>query len=1157
MNTIQELGIVDGKTMQNQEELINYIYLQMAALGLQDIHAGSHEHSVLDVAEGLITSYREKLRMLSDYLCPADQRIQDFIERYFADVENKPVLKLPALTFTLDRWGVARVLSLPEDKKTYSSEYVTSYKVKQGILHNPKNDRRTTQGVFHVAEGGLPIPDDKKAVSRAVTANLLYHAFKSEDALMEIPFTESHEQKARIFVSLLLRPVVCPEVPHVSSEKTMEIRFFAPGSLVSNLDFVESIFGNAGNPYMLSNDAALDIEHWTGHTGCVILAPHLTKFTKKYLGLPHISEATPRQIRDGMCWEKEDERYNEGQAFKLAIRDERGIIVTIIADNYFGYSKKEVKSHISYAANLYGSCEEEHAGGAVVFPAYNQGDTHLWKDKSNDGKKNADKLPKKYTFAKIKDTFGDIMNLYPEGYGIDKKYANIYYVPENSFFDIVTQTVSWKQGDATQKLKLLPKNIYITPNGSKFRMEKNPGAPNYRLVEAISEGVFCHKPCTVSGGGKSEISKSIQDAIFTGPFNIVDLEKDFDQVDEIFNYDYTDRVKKVKDSKTSRTFLSMERSIGSVIKLLSPSPDYTDEYNQWISSIPPYIKGIAFLVKRYYKTEWGKNWRQYFSVDILNGQPGHELKFGNRKLFARYLRVGFEKNGAWRTFKLRQDFVHADKVQMEDDISVSAIVPANDLKYLNKIKTNKSLKIVANCEYRFFQRPDDAIHRGYDKKAELDLATPGTFISNFEPLPAEYAQELIEDVMNFDMYTDPMRKLIEEVDQKKNCKYFVSSAHPRIVDGKPSKNVRYLQTRNDLLEPIYNYIAEIGTRFAHHIPLTEKLVYPVDAVLPGRRNNPSEPGIKPLAVYNPLHYQELPELFMDFICSLTGKSPSTTGAGSEGALTKGPFNSLCAITDLNNALVSYMLTGYDGFTTPAGYIGAKYRVDHDISLLIPELWSRLSMEERSAADMIQNGYLEKVEDFTYKGQVIPANILGYRITAKFVSQYLGRIFDNPTVVFVDDMLKPELQNMEEYVEGINNIVDSQKKVALAYFEDGSIEAACPPLEVLLHIMAYGNYKGKTLKDAKIRALFKPESLMKSDWYQARILAKQQSDASLWNTHAATLERYQKRAAHLTKEQRDHINKLLETSQTYLKHINSFEYQNELKGTLGKDILYKG
>ncbi len=57
---------------------------------------------------------------------------------------------------------------------------------------------------------------------------------------------------------------------------------------------------------------------------------------------------------------------------------------------------------------------------------------------------------------------------------------------------------------------------------------------------------------------------------------------------------------------------------------------------------------------------------------------------------------------------------------------------------------------------------------------------------------------------------------------------------------------------------------------------------------------------------------------MEFIASMTGKSPSTTGAGSEGALTKGPFNALCAITDLNNALVSYLVSGYSGWVTSAG-----------------------------------------------------------------------------------------------------------------------------------------------------------------------------------------------------------------------------------------------
>ena len=64
------------------------------------------------------------------------------------------------------------------------------------------------------------------------------------------------------------------------------------------------------------NDAALDALHWTGHTGCVMLAPHLVGIRKKQLGLPHVSEATERQRRDGMCWTKEDEPYNGGRAFK-------------------------------------------------------------------------------------------------------------------------------------------------------------------------------------------------------------------------------------------------------------------------------------------------------------------------------------------------------------------------------------------------------------------------------------------------------------------------------------------------------------------------------------------------------------------------------------------------------------------------------------------------------------------------------------------------------------------------------------------------------------------------------------------------------------------------------------------------------------------------
>lgn len=160
------------------------------------------------------------------------------------------------------------------------------------------------------------------------------------------------------------------------------------------------------------------------------------------------------------------------------------------------------------------------------------------------------------------------------------------------------------------------------------------------------------------------------------------------------------------------------------------------------------------------------------------------------------------------------------------------------------------------------------------------------------------------------------------------------------------------------------------------------MIHTVNAVLPGRRNNPvdKKAGIRPLAVYNPIHYQETPELFMDFVCSLTGKSPSTTGAGSEGALTKAPFNMLTPTTDLNNALLSHILTESNGFSTAAGYIGAENKVDHDISILIPEIWSRMTPDDRNPKNLISNGSLEKLEDFEYEGKKVLASRLGYRIT---------------------------------------------------------------------------------------------------------------------------------------------------------------------------------
>ena len=152
-----------------------------------------------------------------------------------------------------------------------------------------------------------------------------------------------------------------------------------------------------------------------------------------------------------------------------------------------------------------------------------------------------------------------------------------------------------------------------------------------------------------------------------------------------------------KSRTDQRTVLSPERSLGSVIKLLTPDEhDYTPEYNAWLASVPQHVKELVFVVKRYYKPEWDGDWREHFSVDIINGTPGNELKCDNRKLVTTYLRVGFDDDGAWRTFGLRKDFHPAVKVQMEDDITASTVVPAGVLENLPEgTDKNLSLKFVA------------------------------------------------------------------------------------------------------------------------------------------------------------------------------------------------------------------------------------------------------------------------------------------------------------------------------------------------------------------------------------------------------------------------------------------------------------------------------
>jgi len=212
----------------------------------------------------------------------------------------------------------------------------------------------------------------------------------------------------------------------------------------------------------------------------------------------------------------------------------------------------------------------------------------------------------------------------------------------------------------------------------------------------------------------------------------------------------------------------------------------------------------------------------------------------------------------------------------------------------------------------------------------------------------------------------------------------------------------------------------------------------------------------------------------------------------------------------------------------------------------------MKVVERDPKFLLERGYLEKVEDFEYEGRKVLASRLGYRITEQFAERFLGRLFETPDAVFPDPLLRPERQNKAQFAAGIDAMVEAQRRVALLYFEDGSVEQACPPVKALLHIMAHGHYEGDGIESPRIRGLFQREVVLGSDWYQERLRVKQRSDVALWRRHVEALE--QARANAEDAERQVELQTRLEEARTEFSRVRSVEYLGSLVGTIGADPM---
>lgn len=208
------------------DDLNAAINLRLALLGLPCRRCrGRLDHRTHGAHSGAATRTKPAGRPA----CPVDTRIQNFLNAYLADVGSVP--HLPGRTLVLDQAGPGCWrLSLPANGDFFKSPLIeSSYRLRNGVLHNPANDRRTTAGVFHVVEGGLPVPDDKLAVPKVAFAKLLDLALSPPTESLQLPFTAGEPTPARCFVCIAAAPARRAGGPGFTTAKYMETRFFVPG----------------------------------------------------------------------------------------------------------------------------------------------------------------------------------------------------------------------------------------------------------------------------------------------------------------------------------------------------------------------------------------------------------------------------------------------------------------------------------------------------------------------------------------------------------------------------------------------------------------------------------------------------------------------------------------------------------------------------------------------------------------------------------------------------------------------------------------------------------------------------------------------------------------------------------------------------------------
>ena len=77
-----------------RQQKYHHINLQLAALG-QPTCELDDDKQYLNIADGLLKKYTQQRRLLAEYRCPADQRIEGFLNGYLQNNKINETIRLP------------------------------------------------------------------------------------------------------------------------------------------------------------------------------------------------------------------------------------------------------------------------------------------------------------------------------------------------------------------------------------------------------------------------------------------------------------------------------------------------------------------------------------------------------------------------------------------------------------------------------------------------------------------------------------------------------------------------------------------------------------------------------------------------------------------------------------------------------------------------------------------------------------------------------------------------------------------------------------------------------------------------------------------------------------------------------------------------------